>query len=259
MLSLTDIVKSSFKAVGVGITRYHTLQALKAREQSFYDIAVLRTLPPEHTNALLRLLDKSKAQLRQDLFVLSHLDFKKGGFFVEFGATNGVDLSNTHLLEKEFGWTGILAEPAKRWRDALARNRTAALEFDCVWKDSNTTLSFNEVDSGEFSTIDAFTASDDHRKTRKSGKIYDVRTISLEDLLEKYKAPEIVDYLSIDTEGSEFEILSAYDFSHRKFRVISCEHNFTAMRERLFKLLSDSGYRRVYPELSQFDDWYVLD
>ncbi|NKB76872.1 MAG: hypothetical protein GKR96_07435 [Gammaproteobacteria bacterium] len=60
-------------------------------------------------------LSCSKSQLRQGLFALSELSFKQGGFFVEFGATNGVGLSNTHLLETKFGWKGILAEPAKLW------------------------------------------------------------------------------------------------------------------------------------------------
>ena len=48
----------------------------------------------------------------QHLFDLSELEFKRNGFFVEFGAANGIDLSNTYLLETEFSWTGILAEPA---------------------------------------------------------------------------------------------------------------------------------------------------
>ena len=53
---------------------------------------------------------RSKAQLKQDLFVLATLNFKRNGYFVEFGATSGVDISNTCLLEFDFGWRGILAE-----------------------------------------------------------------------------------------------------------------------------------------------------
>ena len=63
--------------------------------------------------------EKSRAQLKQDIFVLLETGFKRDGYFVEFGATNGVDLSNSWLLEKAFGWTGILAEPARIWHDDL--------------------------------------------------------------------------------------------------------------------------------------------
>ena len=55
----------------------------------------------------------SYAQIQQDLFILCELNFKRNGFFVEFGATDGIKLSNTYLLEKEFGWTGVLVEPAR--------------------------------------------------------------------------------------------------------------------------------------------------
>jgi hypothetical protein len=72
------------------------------------------------------LIKKSKAQLRQDLFVLTHLDFKTHGFFVEFGATDGIHLSNSYLLEREFHWSGILAEPAKSFEVALRQNRPNA-------------------------------------------------------------------------------------------------------------------------------------
>ena len=65
---------------------------------------------------------KCKSQLGQEIFALIENDFKRDGFFVEFGATNGLELSNTHLLEKEFGWTGILAEPAKTWHEDLYKN-----------------------------------------------------------------------------------------------------------------------------------------
>ena len=206
-------------------------------------------------------LNYSKSQLRQDLFVLSEMSFKRNGFFVEFGATNGIDLSNTHLLEAKFGWNGILAEPAKLWHSELLANRKASIEIDCVWKSTGETLLFNEVTGekhkGELSTIDSFSDTDNHRNSRKFGNKYEVNTISLLDLLEKYNAPKTIDYLSIDTEGSEYEILSVFDFDAFDIRVITCEHNYTPMREQLFELLTKNGYERKYSELSLFDDWYV--
>ena len=51
-----------------------------------------------------------------------------------------------------------------------------------------------------------------------------VSTISLNDLLDEYKAPNLIDYMSIDTEGSEFDIIKNFDFSKRKINIISIEH-----------------------------------
>jgi FkbM family methyltransferase len=187
------------------------------------------------------------------------LDFKRDGFFVEFGATNGVDVSNSYLLEKKFGWAGILAEPARMWHAQLAKNRSASIETRCVWRYSGESLSFNETKNGDLSTLEAFSAGDMHSQRRASGKRYDVDTISLTDLLDKYDAPKLIDYLSIDTEGSEYEILKNFDFSRYKFRVITCEHNFTPMREQIFNLLTENGYTRKFSEISQFDDWFVLN
>jgi len=200
---------------------------------------------------------KSKAQLRQDLFVLAELGFKKDGYFVEFGATNGVDLSNTYLLEKEMGWTGILAEPAVSWCISLPKNRNCHIDFGCVWSKSGERLEFNNALDAELSTIDTFSSCDEHSKAREQGLKYDVTTISLIDLLKKYDAPKVIDYLSIDTEGSEFDILNAFDFDAYQFKVITCEHNYTPMREKIYDLLTSKGYVRKYPQFSYFDDWYV--
>jgi len=201
---------------------------------------------------------ESKSQLGQDMFVLSELDFKRDGYFVEFGASDGVELSNTYLLEKRLGWTGILAEPAVVWHDALTANRNCHISFDCIWSKSHEELEFNEVDAAELSTINTFSEGDEHAQTRASGNTYPVYTCSLNDLLEKYKAPTEIDYLSIDTEGSEFEILSAFDFDKYKIKVITCEHNYTPMRGQILQLLQSKGYVRKYTEYSRFDDWYVL-
>ena len=203
-------------------------------------------------------IEYSKSQILQDLFVLNELDFKSHGFFVEFGATNGINFSNSYLLEKYFGWKGILVEPAKKWHKELRKHRSVNIDYHCVWRDSGRTLLFNETEIGEISTLDRFSKSDQFSKDRRTGKKYHVNTISLLDLLNKYKAPKIIDYLSIDTEGSEWEILKAFDFQSYKFRVITCEHNFSAKRRLILNLLSSHGYKRKFSRYSKFDDWYVL-
>jgi FkbM family methyltransferase len=199
----------------------------------------------------------SKAQLHQDLFVLGELRFKRGGFFVEFGATNGVDLSNTHLLEKQFGWTGILAEPAHIWHRSLRENRSAAIETRCVWNVSGENLTFAECASPEYSTLSSYKDGDNHKTLRSNSNQYSVETISLNDLLAEQKAPSHIDYLSIDTEGSELAILSSIDFKKYSFGIITCEHNYTPTREKIHELLSRHGYVRKLEQFSQFDDWYV--
>ena len=224
--------------------------AAEAQKKNVFDGNLLVTLNQE-------LLAKSKSQLRQDVFVLSELNFKRHGFFVEFGATNGVDLSNTHLLEKQYGWQGILAEPARLWHADLIANRQARIETKCVWKATGQSLVFNEAKSPELSTIQDFSSADLHAKAREGGDTYSVETISLLDLLEKHDAPREIDYLSIDTEGSEFDILENFDFDKYRIRIVTCEHNYSPMRERLHSLFTKNGYTRKYEQLSQFDDWYV--
>jgi FkbM family methyltransferase len=252
-----NLVRNSLKYFDIGITRLDNLENLQKNASAIRDLRILQQLNSNNSKELLQYFGESKSQLRQDLFVLSHLGFKKNGFFVEFGATNGLDLSNSHLMEKEFEWNGILAEPATCWHKELKNNRTCYIETDCVWKDSKSVLTFNQVDEAELSTINIFSDSDSHSEARKKGRTYEVQTISLNDLLKKYNAPKIIDYLSIDTEGSEYQILSHFDFSEYSFKVITCEHNYTTMREKLFSLLRQQGYQRVFEELSLFDDWYV--
>lgn len=260
LMTVATTLNAILKRFDMVITRYSRLERLRQRlnATSDTDIEFLLNTPSEHTPDLIRYLPQSTAQNRQDLFVLAQLNFKRGGFFVEFGATNGIDHSNTYLLEKEFGWTGILAEPALCWHEALRRNRSVAIDTECVWKESSRTVAFYETDTSDLSTIDMYRGDDLHTHKRAHGIRYDVPAISLQDLLIKHDAPTLVDYLSIDTEGSEFDILNRFDFERHKFRVITCEHNFTSARDQIFSLLSQNGYERILEGVSKQDDWYVL-
>jgi FkbM family methyltransferase len=196
----------------------------------------------------------SRAQLMQDLFVLSEVGLRRdAGFFVEFGAADGVALSNSWLFEKRLGWNGILAEPARCWHASLVKNRSCAIETQCVWSKSGELLDFDEVEAGELSTLSDFSQIDRHTRARVSKHRYQVSTVSLNDLLCRHGAPDEPDYLSIDTEGSEFAILNELDYSRYRFKVITCEHNYTPNREQIHGLLESQGYRRTYEELSRFE------
>jgi len=253
-----NVLKFFLKSIGVGITDFESLERMRSNSAAVDYFELLLHLPKDHALKALKLINSAKSGFGQDFFVLSQLDFMEQGYFVEFGACAGVLGSNTYLLEKQFGWNGILAEPAKCWHKSLLRSgRAAHIEKSCVWSKSGAMLEFREAKLGAISTIAEFINSDMHGLKRLNGSVYKVPSISLCDLLLKYNAPKVIDYLSIDTEGSEYEILSNFDFDRYKFNVITCEHNYSPAREKIYDLLISKGYKRVWPELSKFDDWYV--
>lgn len=203
----------------------------------------------------------SSSELHQDIFALAMNNFELDGYFVEIGAANGISLSNTYMLEKHFRWRGILVEPAKANKRELIRNRSNChISFECIWDESNLNLLFKETeDSLALSTVKDLADLDLHSKSRKFSKHYKVKTETINDLLMRFDAPKKINYLSIDTEGSEFRILSKLDFEKYKFNVITVEHNYTDQRVKLHNLLSTNGYQRVFEELSDYDDWYIFN
>ncbi len=82
-----------------------------------------------------------------------------------------------------------------------------------------------------------------------------VKTISFNDLLEKSDAPLFIEYLSLDTEGSELEILKSVNLKKYTFGLIHLEHNYVEPRRRQIReLLTSNGYE--YIRENQFDDCY---
>jgi FkbM family methyltransferase len=195
------------------------------------------------------------SQLGQDLWVLERTNNKTGGFFVEFGATDGVIFSNSLLLEKEFGWTGICAEPNPDFYEKLETNRACIVSPDCITGTTGEKVTF--VMAAEYGTIDRYIASDNHAQRRQAfkdaGDTIELVGISLDDFLTKHGAPRDIDYLSIDTEGSEYDILAPFPFEKWNIRLITVEHNYTPHRTQIRNLLEAQGY--IVTE-TKFDDWY---
>lgn len=249
------------RALGYDLTRAHPPGAdcvdLMIRLRS-----ALRGADPDLRTFLhfcLEHLAESRADLLQDLFAFHERGECRGGYFVEFGATDGVAGSNSHLLETMFGWNGIVVEPSRHWHAALAANRRCIIDNRCVADESGKAVRFRECTLPELSSIDSCAETDRFAAMRRPARFYPVETVSLNDLLVQHGAPGDLDYLSVDTEGSELMILSVFDFDRFRPRVITVEHAYAQERRAaLFDLLSRNGYRRKYEALSQIDDWYVL-
>tara|TARA_B100001057_G_scaffold373651_1_gene378103 strand:- start:1030 stop:1422 length:393 start_codon:yes stop_codon:yes gene_type:complete len=125
---------------------------------------------------------------------------------------------------------------------------------------SNVSIEFNQAEKPEFSRANVSNniPSDTHEYLRdKNNTIYMLKTISINDLFKKYNVNKNIHYLSIDTEGTEFEILKSLDFKNYDISIISVEHNFTSNREKIYNLLTNNGFVRVQEKYSKFDDWYI--
>ena len=106
---------------------------------------------------------------------------------------------------------------------------------------------------GQLSGITKFI--DRYKHVKKAIQIK-VKTITLQTLLQKYKAPNIIHYFSLDTEGTELEILKSVDFSKYTFLYITVEHNFIKPRRNYMRrLLLNNGY--LFKGHNKVDDDYI--
>ena len=258
---LVRLIQGYFRTIfKAELVRRKDLEILQIDSQRYRDLLRWQKNPisADLYSYISKNMEKSKSQLQQDLFanyLMQSLDSNDNNYFVEFGCTDGVKISNTFLLEKEFGWTGIVVEPARVWHKDLLLNRNCKIDFACVYGSTGLNLEFIESKEAEYSTLYSYENGDYHK--RIIANRYMVQTISLNDLLIKYDAPRKINYLSIDTEGSEYEILKNFDFLDYSFDFISVEHNFGINRDDVRILLETHGYVRIFSEVSVFEDWFI--
>jgi FkbM family methyltransferase len=252
-------LKTLIHIFGFEVTRrskYMVLQANSLLYEKIERWISSTEVPVSLKDNVLRQMKMSNSQLEQDLLVVTLTNAARG-YFVEFGATDGISGSNTYLLEKSYGWEGICAEPARVYRQPLQKNRNCDLDFRCISNVSNKFEPFSE--SGYLSTISRFESTDLKFPNRQISDRYLVETVTLNELLKEHNAPQKIDFISIDTEGSELEILQAFSFDDYEISIFCIEHNYSQNEAKIDNLLSTHGYQRIFPELSKFDGWYVND
>jgi len=202
------------------------------------------------------------SELGQDVLALVTNQKRTGGFFVEFGTMDGIYASNTYLLEKHYQWQGIVCEPGRTFHQDLHNNRRCVIDKRAVSDKSGRSLIFKEteIQLGLSGLVDYFNPRDKHSKRRNSsqGQSYPVDTVSLLDLLDQHNAPEHIEYISVDTEGSELAILGEFDFDRYRVDLWTIEHNYVAeQRQAIQDLMTGQGYMNILCDRSKYDDWYI--
>uniref|UniRef100_A0A6C0HMY1 Methyltransferase FkbM domain-containing protein n=1 Tax=viral metagenome TaxID=1070528 RepID=A0A6C0HMY1_9ZZZZ len=204
----------------------------------------------------------SISQINQDIQVLSFYNRKHSGYFIEIGASDGIEISNTYLMERDYKWKGICVEPIPYHYEKLVINRPNSICINnAIYSETGLKLEFDiamEPIGDKFG--DGLSGLQKHidchkRKVDANKKTIIVETLSINDMLLKCDAPRFIDYLSLDTEGSEYEILKAFDFNKYTIGLIDVEHNFVEPRRSHIKnLLVSKGY--VYLGENHADDMY---
>lgn len=190
------------------------------------------------------------SQYKQDQFVYEKFfKDKREGVFVDVGAHDGVTINNTYFFEKAMGWTGICIEPIPEVFASLQKNRTCLCVEGCIFEDRESVpflriLGYSEMLSGIVSNYDpehAYRVQRDLAVYGGESEVIQVRAYDLTKLLLNNNIVH-VDYLSIDTEGGELNIIKSIDFSLIDVEVIGVENNY---RQPFEPILQSLGYEKV--------------
>ena len=167
------------------------------------------------------------SQFGQDKIIKNHFfQNKKKGFFVEIGAFNGISGSNCFHFEKFLNWEGIAFEPSNTQFEKLKLNRKCRLINKAIATEEKE-VEFLEVEEGytQMSGIinENFTSEETIKKDPRSKTKKIIITTTTFD--KNIPVDKEIDYLSIDIEGGEMELLDSIDFKKYNIKVISVENN----------------------------------
>jgi FkbM family methyltransferase len=203
------------------------------------------------------------SQLGQDLFCALLTQEKREGFFVDVGASNGVALNNTYLLENTYGWRGICIEPSSQFQH-LARNRRCHVDQSVLGRKMGQLVTF--VEASTVNGADGSKQADEYAHfsgVKDSLGCYDVTgteiqlcTYTLDAVLARHHAPPFIDFVTVDVEGHELEVLAEFGFNRYRIGILVLEHNFEEpKRTQLRDLLAKHGLELA--AAVAWDDWYV--
>lgn len=181
----------------------------------------------------LKKIRKFNALNQLDKKMLDYINFSNG-FFIECGANDGVNQSNTWYFEKCLNWHGILIEPLRNKFIELKKNRSNKNYFyNFALSSSEKINSLNIIENNLTSKV--------IDKLDKKTKVSNYTSTTLTKILDEVNAPKLVDFFSLDVEGYEEQVIRGINFKKYNFKFFLIE----TKNDKVIKLIESKNYKLV--------------
>jgi FkbM family methyltransferase len=194
----------------------------------------------------------SKSENGQDIFALLSNNFLRDKIFVEIGAYDGIKFSNTYLLEKKFGWTGMLVECIPRNFNEIKLSRDCKSILAAATNKNVERIKVVEQPAPNLSGL-----MNKIHKNSWNSLTHQVPGYSLDSILKMACPTGEIGFLSVDIEGAEYALFENAVLSEYNISAICVEHNFRPDAEKLRNLITAQGYRVIFEEFSGNDYWFI--
>lgn len=185
------------------------------------------------------------AQNREDILLAAFFSDKEIGFYVDVGAEDPTELSVTKIFYDR-GWRGINVEPINRKYEQFVAERPRDINVNLGIADKSGKQKFREYEGTGYSTFST-PIKEEHRKDperlAKKHTDYEVEAITLKELFTKHNVRS-VQFLKVDVEGFEYEVLAGNDWKIYRPEVICIEANHVKKDWR--PLLAKNNYSFVF-------------
>lgn len=211
---------------------------------------------------------------RKNYYGLNQIDKKiedylnyNDGFYIELGANDGIQQSNTYYFEQYRNWKGILIEPIGQRYLECFRNRSknnkifcnACVSFEYKEKFveltySNLMTTANNLESDLSNPIEHAKSGLKYIPNKENNYTFGSLASTLNSILLKSDAPKKIDFLSLDVEGAEIEVLKGVNHKQFRFKYICIE---SRNKEKLSEYLIENDY--VFVEKLSKHDYLFRD
>tara|TARA_R110000824_G_scaffold315988_1_gene503145 strand:+ start:164 stop:805 length:642 start_codon:yes stop_codon:yes gene_type:complete len=198
-------------------------------------------------------------QFSTDVLIELYFEGKETGVCVEVGVANGERGSNTFYFEKK-GWKTLCIEPNPSYFKMAQDIRKECVLAACGSK--NETLPFTVFDIGRNNIMSSVSGLkpderlvDQHKNIINDRYVIDVEVRTLDDILSEQKYEKNIDFISIDTEGTELDVLKGLNLDYWNVRLLVVENNFND--RDIEEYLNNFGYKK--DARWKINDFYIKE
>eukprot|EP00122_Pirum_gemmata_P007401 Pgem_evm1s6793 len=208
------------------------------------------------------------SQIEQDSYFVQQISkYQPNGTFVEIGGYDGVTGSNTYYMEKNLNWTGLVVEPNPEAYKKCVQSRPRSVVIDkAIYEYDHSEIEFRipvgreiEGGQGQLSAMVDHIRPDNLWKFKDSydqSNVITVKTVNINTLL-KNTGLKHIDYLSLDVEGYELDILKQWDFCRFPVDFLTVEHgNEVQYQQQIETYMKTQQY--TLHRHNKWDDEYIF-